>query len=269
MSSRGPRQIRPGRIYQTVTNLLNHRIIDSAKVQKPIWYNVVESIPPSETVVRPLPPQHKVFNPNSKKRKPSRLFQPQQLVYEEDALRDRFYQDHPWELARPRMIVEMDGRDAERYDWSTGLYQPGMPLCGECVVQRQMWMMYNVPGMTKDRAYDIVRREFYLLRQQEDVQRRIAQEEARKVGAYFGKSHMQVGMELEDQVYEGWKKWAGKELQEQVAQQDAAYTNFGAGDGAEDADPDSSDAAEESYGGGDAAGPEKNTNTSPADLIPR
>lgn len=29
------------------------------------------------------------------------------------------------------MIIEMDGKDALRYDWSKGLRQPGMPLCGE------------------------------------------------------------------------------------------------------------------------------------------
>ncbi|KAI8949298.1 mitochondrial ribosomal protein S25 [Xylaria longipes] len=236
----GQRQIRPSRVYQTVTNLMNHRVIPNVKVQKPVWYNVIESIPPSETVIRPLPPQHQKHNP--KTRRPSRLFQPQQLVYEEDGLRRQFYKDHPWELARPRMIIEMDGRDAERYDWSKGLRQPGMPLCGECVVQRQLWMMHNVEGMTEEKAYDIVRREFYALRQEEDVERRIAKEEAMKVGAYFGMSSMQVSMELEDQQYENWKKWAGRQISNVQSEKDAAYTNFGA---TEEADADSSDAIAE------------------------
>lgn len=125
----GQRQIRPSRVYQALTNMLEHRVLPGHKVQKPVWYNVVESIPPSETLTRPYPPQHERHNTG--KRRPSRLYQPQRLVYEEDALRRQFYRDHPWELARPRMIVEMDGRDAERYDWSKGLRQPGMPLCGE------------------------------------------------------------------------------------------------------------------------------------------
>lgn len=125
----GHRQIRPARVYQSLTNMLDHRVVPHARVQKPVWYNVIESIPPSETLTRPYPPQHQRHNP--KTRRPSRLFQPQRLVYEEDALRRQFYRDHPWELARPRMIIEMDGRDAERYDWSKGLRQPGMPLCGE------------------------------------------------------------------------------------------------------------------------------------------
>ncbi|KAI0407816.1 37S ribosomal protein S25 [Xylaria palmicola] len=221
----GQRQIMPARVYQTVTNIMRERIRPFVKVQKPAWYDVVESIPPSETVTRPYPPQHKQHNP--KTRRPSRLFQPQQIVYEEDALRHQFYKDHPWELARPRMIIETDGRDAERYDWSKGLQQPGMPLCGESVVQRQMWMMYNVQGMTEAKAYDMVRREFYALRHAEDVERRIAKEEAMKVGAYFGKSALQVGMEIEDLQYDNWKKWAGRQIQTVHAAQDAAYTNFG------------------------------------------
>lgn len=98
--------------------------------------------------------------------------------------------------------------------------------------------MHNVEGMTQDKAYDIVRREFYALRHQEDVERRIAKEEAMKVGAYFGKSHLQVGMELEDRQFELWKKWAGKQIQGVRAEQDAAYTNFG---DTEEADADTVD----------------------------
>ncbi|KAI1388223.1 mitochondrial ribosomal protein [Hypoxylon trugodes] len=221
----GQRQILPSRIFQTATTLLNHRIVPYAKVQIPIWYKVVESIPPSEILTRPFPPQHKKQNP--KARRPSRLFQPQQLVYEEDELRATFYKDHPWELARPRMILEVDGRDALRYDWSKGLRQPGMPLCGESVVQRQLWMMYNVPGITKDQAYDIVRREFYAMRQEEEVELRIAKEEAQMVGAYFGKTFSQVGTQLEDEQYEKWKRWAGKQIELVRAEQDSAYTSFG------------------------------------------
>ncbi|KAI1506188.1 mitochondrial ribosomal protein [Biscogniauxia marginata] len=235
----GQRQIRPSKVYQTATTLLNHRILPRAKVQEPVWYNVIESIPPSEILTRPYPPQHRA--PNPKVRKPSKLFQPQQLVYEEDALRNVFYRDHPWELARPRMIIEMDGKDALRYDWSKGLRQPGLPLCGECVVQRQLWMMHNFDNLTQEQAYDIVRREFYALRQEEEVQQRIAKEEAQMVGAYFGKSFLQVGMELEDKQYERWKKWAAKQTDAIRAEQNAAYTSFGSDDAeAEDApvDPD-------------------------------
>ncbi|KAI1807766.1 mitochondrial ribosomal protein [Daldinia bambusicola] len=232
----GQRQKLPGRVYQTVTTLLNHRIFPNIQVQEPVWYKVVESIPPSEMLTRPLPPQHKA--PNPKARRPSRLFQPQELVYEEDELRRTFYKDHPWELARPRMIIEMDGKDAQRYDWSKGLIQPGMPLCGECVVQRQLWMMYNIPGITKEKAYDAARKEFYALRQEEEVERRIAKEEAQMVGAYFGKSFLQIGLDLEDKQYEEWKKWATKQIEEVRAERDSAYTNYGEEPNPDDVDMD-------------------------------
>ncbi|KAI1634689.1 37S ribosomal protein Rsm25 [Biscogniauxia mediterranea] len=229
----GQRQVMPGRVYQTATTLLNHRIFPRVQVQKPVWYDVVEMIPPSEMLTRTYPTQH--MKPNPKAKKPSKLFRPQRLVYEEDALRRTFYKDHPWELARPRMIIEMDGKDAQRYDWSKGLRQPGMPLCGECVVQRQMWMMQNIPGISLEQAYDVVRREFYALRHEEEVQQRIAKEEAHMVGAYFGKSFLQVGMELEDKAYENWKRWASKQIEAVRAEQNAAYTSFGGDAEGEDA----------------------------------
>ena len=79
------------------------------------------------------------------------------------------------------------------------------------VVQRQRWLMDNVPDMTLAKAYDQARREFYHVRHEEDVERRVAREEALSTGAYFGKSQLEIGMELEDNVYEQWKAWALKE----------------------------------------------------------
>lgn len=65
--------------------------------------------------------------------------------------------------------------------------------------------------MTKATAYDIARREFYKLRLQEDIERRIAQEEARATGAYFGPDVNTIGMEFENKSYERWKVWAEEE----------------------------------------------------------
>ena len=67
--------------------------------------------------------------------------------------------------------------------------------------------------MDRQTAYDMTRREFYRLRQEEEIERRVAQEEARYVGAYFGKTRLDVGTMLEDSEYENWKIWAGKEAQ--------------------------------------------------------
>lgn len=94
------------------------------------------------------------------------------------------------------------------------------------VVQRQLWLMHS-GGMSKSQSYDIARKEFYDLRQQEEIERRIAKEEAMWTGAYFGKSALEVGMELEDQAYEQWKEWAMKEVEALGRQSEAAYTGAG------------------------------------------
>ncbi len=43
-------------------------------------------------------------------------------------------------------------------------------------------------------------------------------------GAYFGKSALDVGMELEDKEYEKWKEWASKEVVLAEQRQAAMYT---------------------------------------------
>ena len=67
--------------------------------------------------------------------------------------------------------------------------------------------------MTKSAAYDIARREFYRLRLQEDIERRVAAEEAEATGANFGPTYLDIGMELENQQHEVWKTWARTEAQ--------------------------------------------------------
>ena len=58
------------------------------------------------------------------------MFQPMPIVYPEDKLRSEFFGDHPWELARPRVILENDGKDGEKWDWSR-IVQPRKKLDGE------------------------------------------------------------------------------------------------------------------------------------------
>lgn len=81
--------------------------------------------------------------------------------------------------------------------------------------------------MSKRKAYDVARKEFYRLRQEEEIQKRVALEEAKHVGAYFGKSRLDVGMQLEDKEFENWKVWAGKETANREAQFTAEIDSFG------------------------------------------
>ncbi|TAQ85070.1 hypothetical protein B7494_g6593 [Chlorociboria aeruginascens] len=192
----------------------------------PPWYKIIGAVPPSEILTRPQPTQLRDQHMGKKARKPSKMFKPHNIRYEEDELREQFYSDHPWELARPRIVLENDGKDGQRCDWSS-LRQRGRPLDGESVVQRQLWLLHNAPELTPEHVYDIARKEFYELRHEEEVERRVAKEEAMYTGAYFGKSALKVGMELEDETYEGWKVWATKEYETMVQQREAAYTGIG------------------------------------------
>ncbi|KAK4213027.1 mitochondrial ribosomal protein S25-domain-containing protein [Rhypophila decipiens] len=197
------------RVARTARRLTETKITDFTKYQAPVWLKAVEEIPPSEILVRPYPIQHSASNPRA--RKPKNIFRPTRIVYPEDQLRRDFFKDHPWELARPRMVREKNGQDARLKDWSKGLRQPGMALSGECVVQRQLWLMEN-KNLSKQEAYDMARHEFYKLRQQDEIESRIAIEEARMVGGYFGKNRIQVGLEVEDMEFEHWKEWATKNI---------------------------------------------------------
>ena len=49
------------------------------------------------------------------------MFTPAPVKYEEDKLRWEYFNDHPWELARPRVVLEKDGRDGEKWGWGVGL----------------------------------------------------------------------------------------------------------------------------------------------------
>ncbi|SPO03332.1 related to RSM25 - mitochondrial ribosomal protein, small subunit [Cephalotrichum gorgonifer] len=201
------RQIRPAKVFQMATQELKSRATQKYPFAEPPWYSALRSIPPAETIVRTPTVQLRVAN--TKQRRPKNVYRPQRIVFPEDSLRQTFYKDHPWELARPRMILELDGKDSRMLDWSKGVRQPGIALSGECVVQRQLWLMGS--GTPKDEAYDTARREFYALRQEEEVERRIAKEEAQFVGAYFGKSRLEIGHQLESVQFENWKQWAGVE----------------------------------------------------------
>ena len=122
----GRYDLRPLRVHQAASQLLVTERMRSA----PPWYNIVSNVPPAQTLVRTQPIQHHEQRRRSKTRKPSKMFQPKTIVYEEDALRKEFFGDHPWELARPRVLLENDGKDGQKDDWSK-IRQPDRRLDGE------------------------------------------------------------------------------------------------------------------------------------------
>lgn len=125
----------PARVYNRASQLVERRSAGAASgmlQNTPLWFKTVGSVPPGEILTRPQPVQHS-DSPRRRTKKPSKMFKPMHITYEEDSLRQNFYSDHPWELARPRMILEQDGKDGQRCDWSK-LQQPGRELNGERLV---------------------------------------------------------------------------------------------------------------------------------------
>lgn len=100
------------------------------RARQPPWFQSMTDNPPAQALVRTQPVQHRDLNPKQRLKKPSRMFQPQRIEYLEDELRHTFFADHPWELARPRIILENHGNDHKRWDWSKA-QQPGRPVSGE------------------------------------------------------------------------------------------------------------------------------------------
>ena len=108
------------RVHQAATRLLETKRLAAP----PPWYETIGSMPPSERLTRPA------LQTGKRGKKASKMFQPVRISYPEDKLRQDFFGDHPWELARPRVVLENDGRDYQKYDWSR-IEQPGKQLDGE------------------------------------------------------------------------------------------------------------------------------------------
>ena len=100
------------RVHAHATQLLKAKRLESP----PPWYGVIGTYPPPQRLDRP--PMQRPQKPG---KKASKMFKPLRLSYEEDRLRWEYFNDHPWELARPRVVLENDGRDREKWDWSVEL----------------------------------------------------------------------------------------------------------------------------------------------------
>jgi small subunit ribosomal protein S23 len=129
----GRYDLRPAQVLHKATMLLETKMLPG----KPPWFDAMARIPPGEKLVRPA---HR-FGPRSagrggraalagRKAKASRMFQPLPIAFPEDRLRSEFYGDHPWELARPKVVVENTGYDSRAWKWSK-IEQMGKNLDGE------------------------------------------------------------------------------------------------------------------------------------------
>lgn len=238
-------------VLQRAAQLLRAQRASRDPVAEPAWFRVVASHPPTQNLVQKthnleqytklngeesvqsqephsITGLYETRQAGNKRSTNSRhLYTPKTITYFEDSIRSLFFEQHPWELARPKLLVETDGKDSTRTNWNT-LDQIAKKLDGESVVQRTLYLLKNDPkfagassssSSTDDGsntnfwlgAYDQARLEFYRLRIRQDTQTKIAIEEATMYGSVFGKSFIEKGVEKEQEYIEKWKKEALEE----------------------------------------------------------
>ncbi|OLL22576.1 37S ribosomal protein S25, mitochondrial [Neolecta irregularis DAH-3] len=191
---------------------------DFLELKQPAWYRPVLNRAPTWHLAK-MPCLQ--FQPTTKISR-KHLFKPQKIVYPEDRLRSRFYRNHPWELARPKIIIENDAMDFLRYNWNT-LVQNGRQTDGErfvvyaeillikySVVQRAVWLMNQTDPLSEQQAYEYACQEFYAVRAHEEIESRIAEDEARAYGTSFT-SYIEIGMKLQTEAIERWRERASRE----------------------------------------------------------
>lgn len=238
----------------TVLERTSHYLRVGVLKQKPAWYDVVGSHPPSTDLTK----KPKVFDLEAQKQDPTeslfrksdeRLFKTRVLATEkahqnnsisrvpklqflEDELRDVFYHQHPWEFSRPKTLIENSGNDNAHCDWSHML-QLNKPLDGESVVQRTLWLLKNKKVSDLFEAYDKARFEFYRLRMEEEMNSLVSKEESAMYGAIYPSTNMEWGLKQEQEYVDVWAKVAsdktklaqvnsGKSMSSSTAAEDTA-----------------------------------------------
>jgi small subunit ribosomal protein S23 len=135
-------RVPPTGLAKHVDNLIKGKLLKRA----PVWLPVVQAIPPGPSIIRSQQPNinltaqtpaeqaaqstsspvHRASLRHKQKHLRTRPPRPQAIVYPEDRLRRQFYKDHPFELSRPKVLVENDN-GLNRTDFSQ-LVLPGMHL---------------------------------------------------------------------------------------------------------------------------------------------
>ena len=127
------------------------------------------------------------FNKKTGRRKGPKLG-PQPIVYLEDRVRERFYNDHPWETLNPKMLVEGERivdrsvPDINATDLMAWGRNPGPEDVIACVVH-----LHRQHGLSLSQAYHNTLSTYYALRAEHEHASRIAIFEAKAYGASFAK----------------------------------------------------------------------------------
>ncbi|KAG9294212.1 hypothetical protein G9A89_021571 [Geosiphon pyriformis] len=210
------------------TQLANHvaRLIKGGIYKTPpVWFQVVQTHPPGPSLLRTSgttkqlsetlfkkeisekfeapdtekPKGLSYRKKHTQKKLRTRPDQPQPIVYPEDRLRRRFYRDHPYELLRPRILMEKE-IPADKV-WTSLLAdgEHASEITGESVIQYQFYLMMH-EGLNEQEAYAIACNEFYAIRARQEVEERVAEEQALAFGAVRPNSEVEKAMWKEHKV---------------------------------------------------------------------
>ncbi|RUS17062.1 mitochondrial ribosomal protein S25 [Endogone sp. FLAS-F59071] len=211
-------RLAPTQLHKHIANLLKGGLLK----EPPIWFPVVHAFPPGPSIIHSQIP-----NPNLSGQDPIELEvlaalrpartrtavrhqhkhlrtrppRPRAIVYPEDRLRRQFYRDHPFELQRPRIMVEND-EGFNRTDFSKLLLDEMDPsmVTGETVIKHQLYLMIN-EGKTEREAYALATADFYRVRQLEELHERAVRDEIVKhLGPDYAKVNSWRAIELEEKA---------------------------------------------------------------------
>lgn len=235
----------------TVLERTSHYLKAGVLKEKPAWFNIVGSHPPMtdltkkpkkfEIKAQEEDPSKGLFNKDSmtgyfktrsntddRMQKNNSISRVPKLQFLEDQLRDVFYHQHPWEFSRPKTLVENEGDEWNKCDWSHML-QLYKPLDGESVVQRTLWLLQesknNGTSLTMFEAYDKARFEFYRLRMEEEMNSQVSREESTMYGAVFPSTHMAWGIKQEQEYIDAWTRVAEEKTKVKDANKGGRNTN--------------------------------------------
>ncbi|UZJ57062.1 hypothetical protein CBS101457_006382 [Exobasidium rhododendri] len=147
--------------------------------------DIVDGTPSSTSNVDPLPGRSNAMNSKKRAQMMPKL-SPRPIVYLADRIRERFYQDHPWEALRPRTLVE--GATLQEikspHPGATDLSAWGRNPSPEDVVACTLHLHKN-HSLSLSQAYHHTLSSYHALRAEHEHASRSAVLEARSYGAVF------------------------------------------------------------------------------------
>jgi hypothetical protein len=139
---------------------LKHNPFTFFKVKgQPKWLDAMKLHPPGPKPTRGVIPYEVGMFAESK----NVVYKAPEIKYEEDQIRDVFYQQHPFELSRPRVLIEVD------VQWDSIHGTPQVPLSGESVIQYTLALAKS-KKLSLDQAYQLALQQFYEARQKQENQ---------------------------------------------------------------------------------------------------